>query len=228
MIEALQTSIARWLQSRKHRSLKQLSEETGLAYGTVRNIAELKAVPNGETVLRILMVTEPLAAVHEFFQEYLPHLTPYTKALSNFDSKVMKPFAVTRKHCEVLLELTFSACTLEQLVLKFGPNVDAVLDDLLQYEAVKLEGSRYVMATNSLHFASQHMATELSRVVIDSVNINRKGNMILVQGAALTLESTRELYRIIENAQNEIIRVMNEPNNQGDQRVAVSLAMTIM
>ncbi len=227
MVEILQEYIKNWLSAKRHRSLKQLAEECGLNYGTVRNMADGKAVPNGETILRVLLATTNVEEMHAFVQEHLPHLTPYTKALTDYGTRITRPFVMTRRHCEVLLEVAFCPSSEEKLREKFGPSIPNVLEELTSAEIIFLERGAYRITSRQAYVPSQQMAVELSRVVLDNVDINLRGNLILAQGAGLSIEATREIYTIMEKAQNEALKVLKDPTNQGENRVAISLAMTL-
>ncbi len=227
VVEKLQEYIRVWLASKKHRSLKQLSEECGLNYGTVRNMADGKAVPNGETILRVLLVVADVGEVHAFVQDHLPHLTPYTKALTEFGGRIARPMAVTRRHCEILLELSFAPATPERLKTRFGPNAAITLEELNEAELVRWDGQRYQLSSDDLYFASQQFANELARLTLDNLNIDLKGNLILAQGSALSIEAARKVYRLMEATRNELLNIMRDPSNEGDEKVAITLAMTL-
>lgn len=190
-------------------------------------MAEGKGAPNGETILRLLLAIVSVEDMHGFVQKHLPHLTPYTKALTEFGGKIAKPFAVTRKHCEVLLELSFNPCTRERLVDKFGLNAEPAVQDLIAIDLVACADGVCSLTANDIYVASQQFAIELSRLMLDNLDINRKGNMILSHSATLSLEAAREIYRIMEKAQNDALKILKNPENNGNERVAVSLAMTM-
>lgn len=227
MVETLQDYIKNWLSAKRHRSLKQLAEECGLNYGTVRNMADGKAIPNGETILRVLLATTTLENMHAFIQEHLPHLSPYTKALTQFDTHISKTFTVTRKHSEVLMEISFGPVSLAQLTEKFGPSVPFVVEDLASAEIIALQNGHYKTAASQVFVPSQALALEMSRVVLDNLNINLRGNMILAQSAGLNIEAARKVFQILEQAQADVLNVLKDPGNSGENRVALSLAMTL-
>ena len=226
MVEILQEYIRTWLSAKRHRSLKQLSEECGLNYGTVRNMADGKAMPNGETILRVLLATTSVENMHGFVQEYLPHLSPYTKALTDYGTRLVRPFTVTRKHCEILLEISFGEVTLERLSDKFGPSTPMAVEDLLSAEIIVFDGYRYKTAAHEIFVPSQSLAVELARVMLDNLNINQPRNMILSHSAGVNLDAARKVFQILEKAQNDALEVLKNPSNKGGNRVAVSLAMT--
>ncbi|RYZ55211.1 MAG: hypothetical protein EOP07_14680, partial [Proteobacteria bacterium] len=227
MVEAIQHIIRQWLASRKHRSLKQLSEESGLNYGTIRNMADGKAVPNGETILRLLLVTLPLDEMHEFVSRYLPHLSPYTQAIRNHGGKVSHAFAITRKHCAIILEIGFARTSPEQLKAKFGPSTDRCLEELLAEEIILLEDGFYRLPETELFVPTETFAVEMSRLIQDNLDISLKGNLIHAQSAALSIEATRQVYTLMEKTRNELFAILKDPNNSGETRVALSLAMTL-
>lgn len=228
MVEILQEYIRIWLQAKKHRSLKQLAEGCGLNYGTIRNMADGKAVPNGETILRVLLAVTTVDNIHAFVQEHLPHLTPYTKALTDYGTRVAQPISFTRKHSEVLMEISFGPATLESLTAKYGPSAPGAVEDLVQAEIVNLIEDRYHIQGKTVFVPSQQLALEHSRIVLDNMNINLKGNMILGHSAGLSIEAVREVYSIMDKARDEALRIMNDPKNQGENRTAVSFAMTLL
>lgn len=226
MVETLQEYIKNWLSAKKHRSLKQLAEECGLNYGTVRNMADGKAVPNGETILRVLLATTTVENMHAFIQEHLPHLSPYTKVLTQFNTQITKTFTVTRKHCEVLMEVSFGPTTLARLTDKFGPSVPSVVEELVGAEVIALQKDVYRNSSSQLYIPSQALAIEMSRAVLDNLNTNLRGNMILAQSGGVNLETARKIYKIMEAAQAEVLNVIKDPDNSGEYRIAVALAMT--
>lgn len=227
MVESLQEYIRTWLAAKRHRSLKQLAEECGLNYGTLRNMADGKAVPNGETILRVLLATTSVETMHGFVQEYLPHLSPYTKALTDYGTRIVRPFTITRKHCEVLLEISFGEVSLDSLRFKFGPSAPLAVEDLLSADIIATDGAHYKTVAAETFVPSQALAVELTRVMLDNLNINQPRNMILSHSAGVSLEAARQVFQILEKAQNDALHVLKNPDNKGENRVAVSLAMTM-
>lgn len=109
LVDRLQAVIHGWISARKSRTLKQLSEETQLNYGTIKNISDGKGEPNGETVLRLLLPILPIAEVHEIISSYFPHIAPYSKTLCEMSLTVSTVSDLTPKHNRAIFELSFGS-----------------------------------------------------------------------------------------------------------------------
>lgn len=227
MVEAIQNIIREWLAGRKHRSLKQLSELSGLNYGTIRNMADGKAMPNGETILRLLLVTLTVDDMHTFVATHLPHLSPYTDAIRKHGARVSGAFAVDRKHASILLDLSFAKASHDQLRAKYGPSSDRCLDELIAEEIIELKDGFYQLTDREIFVPSADFGIELSRLIHDNLDIGLKGNLIHAQSAAVSLDAARQVYTLMEKTRNEILSILKDPNSSGETRVALSLAMTL-
>jgi hypothetical protein len=227
LVEAIQNIIRQWLAARKHRSLKQLSEESGLNYGTIRNMADGKAMPNGETILRLLLVTLSVDDMHEFVAQHLPHLSPYTNAIRNHGGKVSKSFAINRKHTAIILELSFAESNFDQLAAKFGLSTARILEELLGEDIIAIENGFYRLSEKDLFVPTEQFAVEMSRLINENLDISLKGNLIHTQSAAISNEAARQVYSLMEKTRNEILSILKDPNNSGETRVAMSLTMTL-
>lgn len=227
MVEAIQHIIREWLAARKHRSLKQLSELSGLNYGTIRNMADGKAMPNGETILRLLLVTLSVDDMHEFVATHLPHLSPYTHAIRNHGGKVSPSLAINRRHCAIILEISFAKATADQLKAKFGPSTERVLEELTAEEIILLEDGFYRLPDRDLFVPTEQFGVEISRLIHDNLDIALKGNLIHAQSASLSIEAARQVYTLMEKTRNELFSILKDPNSSGETRVALSLAMTL-
>ncbi len=228
LIDRLQAVIASWIGARKGRTLKQLSEETELNYGTVKNIADGKTEPNGETVLRLLLPILPISEVHEIIGENFPHMSPYSKALNDLSMVVSTAPDLTAKHNRAILELSFGSVTESAFVVLLGSDWNNVIDDLVNSEICKRNAGQVELTNKDIHFPKQKYAHDVLNIFLANLNISVPGNKLAVRSKSLNAEGVRKAYAAIAKAEAELEQIFADQKLHGEIKFGSSLLTTIL
>ncbi len=228
LVDRLQSVIVAWIGARKGRTLKQLSEETQLNYGTIKNIADAKGEPNGETVLRLLLPILPIAEVHEIVSQHFSHMAPYTKSLSELSLTVSTASSLTPKHNRAILELSFGARDLDALAMILGTGADRIIDELEEAEICRRSGSTVELTNINIHFPKQQYAHDVLNILLNHVNIAVPGNKLSVRAQALSDEGVRRAYEVMMKAEAELQAIIADRTLQGEHKFGCALLTTIL
>lgn len=226
--DRLKTVITGWVESRRGRTLKQLSEETQLNYGTIKNIADGKSDPNGETVLRLLLPILPISEVHLIVSEYFPHMAPYSKTMNELAVLVSTVADLTIKHNRAILELSFGPTEEGHLATILGDGALAIIDDLVEAEICKRNGSRVELTSKEIHFPKQRYAHDVLEIFLANLNISVPGNKLSVRSQTLSAEGVRKAYAAIQKAEEELAAIYADLNLRGDMKFGSALLTTIL
>lgn len=226
--DRLQNVIASWIAARKGRTLKQLSEETQLNYGTIKNIADAKGDPNGETVLRLLLPILPISEVHEIVAEHFPHMAPYSRALTEMSVAVSTVADLTPKHNRAILELSFAPQDEKSLAILLGSGFAQIIDDLVDAEICRRSRGLVELTSRNLHFPRQQYAHDVASFLLSQVNISEPGNKLVVRAKSLNEEGLRQAYEILMKAEADLQSLLADPNLHGERKIGAALLMTIL
>jgi hypothetical protein len=228
LVDRLQAVVHGWTSARRGRTLKQLSEETQLNYGTVKNISDGKSEPNGETVLRLLLPILPIHEVHEIIAAYFPHMAPYSKALSEMSVMVSTVSDLTPKHNRAILELSFGPLDESTLAILLGTGWQTIINDLTEAEICRKTSDGVVLRGGSIHFPRQQYAHDVLSHFLSHVNISVPGNKLVVHSKAMNEEGLRRAYEVIMKAEAELQSLMADPALRGDRKFGSALLTTIL
>lgn len=221
----LKEIVLRWLEEKKHRSQKLLSDETGVNYGTIRNVIEGKAV-NGETALRILLPILPIENVHEFIVANYPDMTPFTKTLVEARLQVLTPKTLSYKHNLAALELAFGAIDIHELKLKIGSNADEIIQDLIDADIAMRADDQIRQRFKDVWYSDPDLNTKRVELFLQNLNSTAPGNRIFQAAKGLNREGASKLYTLLEKSQIEVQEVLNNPKFAGELKVATASIMT--
>ena len=228
LVDRLQSVIVTWMGGRKGRTLRQLSEETQLNYGTIKNIADAKCEPNGETVLRLLLPILSIDEVHAIVANYFPHMAPYAKSLCELKTVVSNIPDLTPKHNRAIFELSFGSMEEAKVELILGRGAQNIINDLIEAE-ICLRSRGSVMLTNpNMHFPKQQYANDVVTHLLAQVNISVPGNKLAVRTKSLSDEGIQKAYDIFLKAEHEIQNLLADPAYHGHHKFGAALLTTIL
>lgn len=228
LVDRLQSVIVTWMSARKGRTLRQLSEETQLNYGTIKNIADAKCEPNGETVLRLLLPILAIDEVHTIVANYFPHMAPYAKSLCELKTVVSNIPDLTPKHNRAIFELSFGSLEEETVALILGAGAKGIIDDLVEAEICLRSRGTVMLANPNMHFPKQQYANDIVTHLLAQVNIMVPGNKLAVQTKSLNDEGIQKAYDILLKAEHEMQSLLADPAYQGHHKFGAVLLTTIL
>ena len=212
------------------RSLNLLSDKAEVGYSTVRAIADGKSDPNGETALRILLYIyrDDIPSVHRFVVEHYPELTRYTKSLCEMGAKGFDFGDLTNTGIRIFLEII---CSSEGLSEKRAEEIGGSgstrqLEKLLEHGVIQKRDTVLFGASEAVYILSSALQKKIGLFAIDNIDKAQSANYLKVIFNGVTIEASREVYQIIDEASERIAAVLMKPENRGNEKIITTLGMT--